>query len=215
MNNKFISIITFGVGGIIGTAIAWVIADKKYKKIADEEIKSVKETYTKMRKKDIEERLKDIEDAKERLNSVISEDDESSVISSKDKADYDKIITENNYTSYYSAIFSGSSTNETYEIGGEDMKNDRPYVIPPDEFGDYPDYETISLTYYNDKVLTDENNEIVDNIDELIGEDSLTHFGEYEDDSVFVRNDSLKSDYEILLDSANYSDIMSGDQVYD
>ena len=92
---------------------------------------------------------------------------------------------------------------------------DRPYIIPPEDFGDYPDYETISLTYYNDKVLTDEYNEIVDDIDDLIGEDSLNHFGEYEDDSVFVRNDALKVDYEILLDPANYRDIAPQDQVDD
>ena len=118
---------------------------------------------------------------------------------------YEDVIAKHNYTSY---------SNNINEKGG-DVMTDRPYVISPDEFGDYPDYETISLTYYNDKVLTDEYNEIVDDIDDLIGEDSLNHFGEYEDDSVFVRNDALKVDYEILLDSANYSDIAPQNQVDD
>lgn len=43
-------------------------------------------------------------------------------------------------------------------------------------------------------------------IQQSIGFESLGHFGEYEDDSVFVRNDRLKTDYEILLDEENYSD---------
>ena len=33
-------------------------------------------------------------------------------------------------------------------------------------------------------------------------------FGEYEDDAVFVRNDAHKTDYEILYDPRNYSDVM-------
>lgn len=83
----------------------------------------------------------------------------------------------------------------------------KPYVISPEEFGEFEEYEKISLTYYADQVLTDENNEEVDDVEEIVGEESLTHFGEYEDDSVFVRNDRLKCDYEILLDQRNYSDV--------
>ena len=48
--------------------------------------------------------------------------------------------------------------------------------------------------------------DIVDDIEETVGIDSLTHFGEYEDDSVFVRNDERKCDYEILLDDRDYED---------
>ena len=43
---------------------------------------------------------------------------------------------------------------------------------------------------------------------ETIGKDSLTHFGEYEDDSVFVRNDRLKADYEILMDQRTYAEVL-------
>ena len=43
--------------------------------------------------------------------------------------------------------------------------------------------------------------------EEHIGDDALGHFGEYEDDSVFVRNDEEQTDYEILLDGRNYHDV--------
>ena len=84
---------------------------------------------------------------------------------------------------------------------------ERPYVIKPEEFGEFEEYETISLTYYADQVLADDNNEPVEDVEETVGFASLGHFGEYEDDSVFVRNDRLKCDYEILLDSRNYADV--------
>ena len=86
---------------------------------------------------------------------------------------------------------------------------ERPYVITPEEFDEIDEYNTISLTYFADEVLTDDQMNVVDNIDEIIGLDSLSHFGEYEDDSVFVRNDKLKTDYEILLDTKTYEEIMA------
>ena len=45
-------------------------------------------------------------------------------------------------------------------------------------------------------------------MDNVVGLESLAHFGEYEDDSVFVRNDRLKCDYEILLDQRTCSDVI-------
>lgn len=93
--------------------------------------------------------------------------------------------------------------NEKEEDVVEDAKI---YVIPPDSFGE-TDYETESLTYYADKVLYNESTrKIIENIDEIVGRNSLETFGEYEDDSVFVRNDTLKRDYEILLDMRNFED---------
>lgn len=89
---------------------------------------------------------------------------------------------------------------------GEDMTlNDiDPYVIPPEEFGSIEEYDTESLTYYADGVLTDDFDNEIEDVDFMVGKDSLTHFGEYEDDSVFVRNDRIKTDFEILLDVRNF-----------
>ena len=81
----------------------------------------------------------------------------------------------------------------------------KPYVISPDEY-DENDYETETLYYYPDGVLTDMYNNIITNVEGTIGKKSLTRFGEYEDDSVFVRNDELETDYEILLQPDNYKD---------
>ena len=87
------------------------------------------------------------------------------------------------------------------------MEKDKPYVISPDDFDEMDDYETETLMYYEDDVLTDDGGNIITDVEKLIGKDSLSHFGEYEDDSVFVRNDKLKTDYEILADGRNYYDV--------
>ena len=85
--------------------------------------------------------------------------------------------------------------------------NGVPYVIAPEKFMEHDDYDTISLTYYSDNVLADEDNEIIEDVEGVVGEDSLNHFGEYEDDAVYVRNDARKVDYEILLDQRKFSEI--------
>ena len=88
------------------------------------------------------------------------------------------------------------------EGGTDDME--KPYVISPDEYGEMDDYDLYSYVYYADKVLADENNEPIEDVDQRIGLESLNHFGEYGDDSLYVRNDELKADYEILLDDEKY-----------
>lgn len=64
--------------------------------------------------------------------------------------------------------------------------------------------------YYADGVLANYYDEPIDDIDEYVGKDSLNHFGEYEADSVYVRNDEKKIDYEILRDDRKFSDVYSG-----
>ena len=81
-----------------------------------------------------------------------------------------------------------------------------PYVISPEEF-DEEGYETISLTYYADGVLADEQNFPIEDVEDTVGKDALNSFGEYEDDSVYVRDDDKGIDYEILLDIRKYSEL--------
>ena len=84
-------------------------------------------------------------------------------------------------------------------------------VIPPEDAGEL-DYDVITLTYYADKVLTyDSNDKVVEDVAHTVGWNSLESFGEYEDDSVFVRNDEKKIDYEILRDYRKYSDVIGED----
>ncbi len=86
----------------------------------------------------------------------------------------------------------------------------KPYVVPPDEYGTFDNFETISLTLYADHILADDDDRQIsqDEIEHTVGSDSLTHFGEYEEDSVFVRNEELKCDYEILLSQKEYSEVL-------
>jgi len=148
--------------------------------------------------------------AKNRYEQIMKEDRESmrdtfSKRTSGNKAD--KATNLEDDMNRYIDVLHGS--NYAVPSAKEDEPfNERPYVISPDEFDEMDSYETISLTYYADGVLTDDCDELVEDVDDVVGLDSLNHFGEYEDDSVFVRNDRYKCDYEILKDRRKYSDVV-------
>lgn len=84
----------------------------------------------------------------------------------------------------------------------------KPFVISPEELGDLEDYQTITLNYFADGTLTDEDYKVVEDLDDLIGPEALTHFGEYEEDSVCVRNEKYKCDFEILNDLREYDEVL-------
>lgn len=128
-------------------------------------------------------------------------------VKGKDDEEHEEIdIRKNNAKEYKTLVqdLPYSVDNKDDEEDEDDMKDI--YVISPADFGEN-DFDTESLTYYADGVLTDEVDEVIDNVDDVVGSDSLNHFGEYEDDSVFVRNERLGIDYEILLDVRKYHDI--------
>lgn len=183
--SKATSFLAFAVGAAVGSAATWQFAKKRYEKIAQEEIDSVKEFYG---KKPIPH------------EAVVDNGAKQAAEQAKEKPDifqYTAMLQKSGYTGDSSA-----------DQGEEMSKQDVPYVISPEQFGEIDDYAKISLTYFLDGVLVDDDYELVEDVDKVIGLTSLNHFGEYEDDSVFVRNDRLKCDYEILLDQRNYQDVL-------
>lgn len=190
MSSKGMAFLAFIAGAGIGSVCTWQLLKRKYELIAQEEIDSVKAAYATREtgKSLVEGFCNGLKVAEDRTQK-----DEGDV----DFKKYASIIQKEGYTDYSRSV---------EEKKGEAFV-EKPYVISPDEFGEFEEYEKISLTYYADEVLADENDEEVDDVDEIVGEESLNHFGDYEDDSVFVRNDRLKCDYEILLDQRNYSDV--------
>lgn len=174
---RTINVLMFVLGATVGSIVTWQYTKLLYEKIAQEEIDSVKKVFS---KKEVSEKQEKTEKINEKLSIT----------------EYSRMLQKEGYTSY-----------SNREKNDENMINNKPYTISPDEFGEMDDYEKISLTYYSNFILTDENDEIVDDVENVVGLESLETFGEYEDDSVFVRNDRLKCDYEILLDQRKYSDV--------
>lgn len=196
MNSTLNKVIMFAAGAATGSLVAWQLTKRKYERLIDEEIESVKEAFSRYRSGVSYQHYTGAQDSAaengEETDQMAIEFEETG----DEPADYEK------YSKQYDPNHSNKTTEEV-----KSMDNDGPYVIPPEDFGEESDYDIKSLTYYADGVLTDDWDNVIEDVDELIGEESLTHFGEYEDDSVFVRDDTLKIDYEILRDVRNFADI--------
>lgn len=82
-------------------------------------------------------------------------------------------------------------------------------VISPLEYGMEPEYECETLSYYADRVLAydDADDSLVENIDEVIGLDALELIGEYGNDVIYVRNDILKTYFEICRTEKTYAEV--------
>ena len=84
---------------------------------------------------------------------------------------------------------------------------DDPFVIDPSEFGENPEYDTETLTYFADGVLVDDVDDVIEEPDIVVGLENLKVFEEFGATTVYVRNDIYKTDYEIIRDDWNYSDL--------
>lgn len=208
MNSTLKGVLIFVLGAAAGSLATWKLIEKKYKDIAQEEIDSVKDTFSKMKKNEYPDKLEDYPDFEEFDDSYDSDDVEEEPkpeqkIDRNNKPDiveYAKILSETGYTNY------AERQDKKEKKGVEPVEDERPYVISPDEFGEKDGYENVTLTYYADGVLTDYFDNVISNIDEVVGFDSLDHFGEYEDDVVFVRNEKMETDYEILRDLRDFNE---------
>lgn len=202
MNENLSKMFIFAVGAAIGSVVTLVFAKKYYQRIADEEIDSMREYFQRhssdqkeSREDNAESENQDVDSGHVQYETVVSD----LGYTAKKSSDYV------NYATLAEPIrnFGTTSNRVTEEV--DDVE--RPYVISPEEFGEC-DYNEISLTYYTDGVLTDEEDNPIEDVDDAVGLDFADHFGEYEDDSVFIRNDLRRVDFEILADLRKYSDVI-------
>lgn len=190
------NLLCFVSGAAIGSIVTWKLIEKKYKDLADEEIESVIETF-KNRKPRITK-----DNVKETVEKVINKYKEPKKI-------VEDIVTAERYSiENEEEIDEDDESNYTVNVDNDDEVI-TPYVITPEQFGEYNEYGTKTLTYYADNVLTDEiDNPITsEEMITMIGPDALDHFGEYEDDSVYIRDEMNEMDYEILKSEKKFSEI--------
>lgn len=189
---KFVVFLVTILGTASGFAGGWLLAKKKYEKLADEEIESVKKylneyydskdnTQTAKQSKKMKVEIKD---------SIINETKQQNV-------DYAKQYKSSDANNKFVDIPSGATGIRNFGLN-------RPYVITPEDYNESSN-KSVTLWYTDDKVLCDDDGNEIRDYENMIGSDEVfQHFGEYEADSVFVRNDAQGIDYEILLDHKLY-----------
>ena len=184
MMSKLAAPVAFFAGLAIGGAAVWCCAKEKYARITEQEIASVKEAYARR-----EQKQGRPDETPATTLTPGRPPEKPSIV------DYAQKVQEAGYTDY----------SRTVEAKSGPKPGELPYVISPDEFGEIEEYTKVSLTHFADGVLADECGEVVDNVEEIVG-DALEHIGEYEEDCVHVRNDARRCDYEILEDLREFAE---------
>ena len=187
MNRKLSNVLLFTAGVAVGSLVTWRYFKTKYEVVEDE----------------IEEKIEEPEGE--------SEEDDPEVLESKMSykkpplKEYVKMVEDNGYAPK-THVEEVEEEIANGEQGDEDIYE--PFIIRPEEYGELHAYETLSLNYYADGVLTDELDNPIEDVESLVPADFADHFGEYEDDVVHVRNDNLECDYEILRDLRKFTDVV-------
>lgn len=112
--------------------------------------------------------------------------------------DYNTIVT----------AYNGVKDNEDKVIADTQTQNTSDYIYPisPDEFANSnPNYEKTTLQFYTDEILADMDGVPV-NSTGTIGDDFVNQFDMFEHDVVYIRNDKLLTDYEVLREAMSYED---------
>lgn len=186
----------FAAGALAGAAVAARAVRDKYQQEAKEEIAEMREYYRELRKENIEKYPVQNEEAE-------AEKEENT------KDEYNEIVQNyTNYTQYLSkaaAKYFDTETKENKKEEKEERTNYEPFIIDVEEFGEDPTYDTATLTYYKDKVLTNDLDDVIDY--SVAGEENLKIFDEHPDcKAIYVRDDIYMVDYEIIRDPYQYDE---------
>lgn len=178
----------FAAGALAGAAVAARVVRDKYQQEAEEEIAEMREYYRELRKENVEKYPVQNEE-------VESEKEENT------KDEYDEIVK--GYTNY--TQYNDIETKENKKEEKEERTNYEPFIIDVEEFGEDPTYDTATLTYYKDKVLTNDLDDVIDY--SVAGEENLKIFDEHPDcKAIYVRDDIYMVDYEIIRDPYQYDE---------
>lgn len=188
--SKAKGLLIFVAGAIAGTVAGIGMSKRHFEAIAAQEINEVRDYYGKANKELADQLVDKTSDIKE---EQAEEPAEKSI--EETKKEYDNIIKHGNYVT-------------TEEIDDEeDYSDDEPYIIDPSEFGNNGHYATQTCTYFADGVLVDDVDEVIEEPETLVGNFHVDIFKDFDATSVYVRNDWMKMDFEILRDDWFWSDL--------
>lgn len=197
MNSK--TIISFVVGALSGAAAAWYYAKNHFQTIADEEIAEVKAEYKRthnahvtMAQEEIAKSLYIREYSVEKIADILNIEETDAVYKmlGVEKPTDEEPVERIERPQYH-------------KVDKPEAKPDGPRVIPPEEFGN----ETLAVTwtFYSDGTITDEMDNIVEDVDDAFGKGFVPEFDE--NGVVYITNPTRHCDYELVYEDEPYSSL--------
>lgn len=187
------------LGAAVGSLITWKVVTDKYERI-------ISDIYAEQEEE--EEQAEPVDgdtDNRESTRAEIEADERLNA-----RIQYEEAVLQSGYAAAFTnaVAVKDETTDENEEEGDEDMAELGPRFVSPEEFDDC-EYPVVEFTYYSDGFLTDEDDEIVNDIAGTVGKDFADHFGEYDEDPdvVYVIDDSCEVCYEICRDNRKYMNV--------
>ena len=201
-------LLIFAAGLAVGAVAGAVIVKNKVLADAKAEIEEVRKYYRESRGvvKEVEEVKEKVEETIDHIQDLIEEHvEETKEVEKKEYELKDIQVKDEPKTGLtnYSQITKMYMSKDEFQT----PMYDDPFVIDPSEFGENPEYDTETLTYFADGVLVDDVDDVIEEPDIVVGLENLKVFEEFGATTVYVRNDIYKTDYEIIRDDWNYSDL--------
>lgn len=186
MKGLLSKVLIFTAGAAVGSVITWKYLEKKYMlyDYVDEECDEEEYIYTDPLPEGGEDTVVTVPQEKPSIR------------------EYAAMIQKMQYTDYT------NSEKSEEKPKFEEVEFEKPYLIDPDAYGEYEDYRQQELTYYEDGTLADAEDNVIDDVDDMVGEANLRRFGEFDDDYVHVRDDKRCVDYEIWKDPRTYFEVV-------
>lgn len=194
MNRTAIATVLGIIGGACaGAGVTYIFFKKRFDADLDEAVNEVKTFYADRNQINKEP----TEDPEERP-------DDGKCASNPNPVEQDSILDfkmDSHATNY-------STTSIVPDEPKELKTNDDIFVIDEDTYyGAIADgADPTEYMYYADHILADENSDVIDNIESLVGREALTYFGNEGVDSVYVHNKRLNMYIEILRSERQYKE---------
>lgn len=212
MNRSIIYVGVFVAGGGSGFLVARQLLVKKYTDIAESEIDSMREMFERQRRE-----LLNIPDDSSKIvdawgKDVTIDPDESnfrhlpsvSVRSSIDDNKYEQ--AKKNYN-ILAKVEEEPTPDELVEaVIQEVIDQSKPYLIDDVQYAEECDhFAKLSLVYYLDGVLCDENEEMLDDVVHTIGQPAYDLLNNHPV-NMWIRNELMSVDYEIIVLHQDYGE---------
>lgn len=192
MNKTVIGTVLGIVGGVgIGAGVTYFLFKKRFDSELDEAVEQVKDFYKKR-----SEQQENV--TKTTTTDIPSKAQEPDPVEQDSILDFEMDSTATNYSSK-------SVTPANPETFSED--NDISIIDEDTYFGAIANgADPVEYLWYADHILADENSDVIDNIETLVGRKALSIFGDDGVDSVYVHNKRLNMYIEILRSERSYKE---------
>lgn len=193
--------IIFVVGAAAGAASTYFILKERFEQQANQEVEEAKAYYKELYSTGAVINTENAEELPEPIEEKVVKVDPMKRKEEKEEPDYNDIIDKLNYNKY---------STDVPDSEGARRPAKKPYQISMDDYNvDTTQVKKIISCFEEDGICMDnDTKEILENVAKDIGMDNIELIGMNGEDEIYVRNEQLGIDYNIVSEPGSYEDFI-------